>query len=112
MSLVDLSDKQLVALVKNCKLDKELKSKISNEINRRGLEIIIPIEKEISVSEKVKIILTCSFLYKYHLKKTSELIIKGNKKTYKQYWKYFNLGLFIHIIIFLVIVKYIIKPFF
>ena len=112
MSLEDLSDKQLVALVKNCNLDKELKSKISNEINRRGLEIIIPIEKEISVSEKIKIILTCSFLYKYHLKKSSKLILKGNKKTYKQYWKYFNLGLFIHIIIFLVIVKYVIKPFF
>ncbi|NJM79086.1 MAG: hypothetical protein HC854_04570 [Flavobacterium sp.] len=110
MNLENLSDGQLIKLFKNKNLDKELKSKIIFEIDRRDLEIISSVEKELSLSEKIKIVLTGCFLYKYHVKTASKFLIIGNKKTYKQYWKYFNLGLFIYIFIFLLVVKYILKP--
>lgn len=112
MNLETLSDNQLIALFKNSKLDKELKSQIITEIDRRNLKLTSSAEKELNVSEKIKIIFSSFLLYKYHVKRSTQLHINGNKKAYKQYWNYFNLGVLFYIILFLLITKYFIKPFF
>ena len=50
MNLEKLSDNQLIDLFNNRNLDKELKSKIIFEVDRRDLEIISSVEKDLSLS--------------------------------------------------------------
>ena len=84
MDLKLLSDNQLIELFKNSNLDKELKSKIVYEIDRRALEINENLPSKLDFSTKVKIIFTCYFFYKYHINESSKFIVSGNKKTYSK----------------------------
>lgn len=110
-NLDKLSNQQLISLFKSYNIDSELKSKIINEIDKRDLEKIEINYDSLSNKKKVFIVLTSYFLFKYHLKKSNELLIQGNKTAYKQYWRYFNLGVIFKFIILLLLSKYIFRIF-
>lgn len=105
-----LSDNQLINLFKSNLIDKDLKNAIIKEIDRRELSKMKVIDKDLSNNEKIKIIFTSCFSFKYHLNKSNELLISGNKKGYKQYWFYFTIGIFLSLLLLLLITKYVIKP--
>jgi membrane-anchored protein YejM (alkaline phosphatase superfamily) len=104
-----LSDDQLVNLFKNSKIDKDLKQKIIQEIDKRDLKKVAIIQKGLPLKSKLFITFTSYFFYKYHLKESTKLLIDGNKKGYKQYWNYFSLGVFLLFIILLLLSKYIFR---
>ncbi|CAM4444156.1 hypothetical protein [Flavobacterium terrigena] len=107
-----LTDEQLVNLFQNPNIDIELKKSIINEIDRRDLEKLIPKNESIDFKTKIEILFTSSFLYKTHLKNSSQLLSDGNKKEYKQYWRFFIYGIIFYTVVLLVIAKYFIKPYF
>lgn len=107
-----LTDEQLINLFQNQNIDKELKKSIISEIDRRDLEKLVSKDKEIDFKEKITILFTSYFLYKTHLEKSSQLLREGNKKGYKQYWRFFVYGIIFYTIILLLVAKYFIKPYF
>jgi len=107
-----LSDNQLIELFKSNYIDKELKSKIINEIDRRDLEIKASSFQSINSKTKAEIIFTSLFQFKKHLQKSSQLLSDGNKKGYKQYWRLFIYGIIFYTVLLLVLTKYFIKPYF
>ena len=107
-----LSDDQLIHLFQNNRIDHELKALIISEIDRRDLKKEMPGERNLDFNTKLKIVITSGFVFKNHLQQTNELLINGKRKEYKQYWKYFTLGLALNIVILLLITKYIITPYF
>ncbi|HNP33754.1 MAG TPA: hypothetical protein PKN96_10725 [Flavobacterium sp.] len=110
-NLRQLSDGQLMSLFQNNKLDKELKAHIIAEIDRRDLKKEVPEAKSLDLMSKLIIISTSIVGYRYNLNQTNKLIAEGRVKEYKQYWNYIIIGLAINIILFLLIAKYIIKPY-
>ena len=106
-----LTDEQLISLFQNQNIDKELKKSIISEIDRRDIEKLVSINKEIDFKEKITILFTSYFSYKRHLEKSSQLLSLGNKKGYKQYWRYFIFGIIFYTIILLLVAKYYIKPY-
>ena len=104
-----LTDKQLINLFQNQKIDSELKKSIISEIDRRDLEKITPKNQEIDFETKISILFTSLFSFKKHLEKSSKLLIQGNKKAYKQYWRFFIYGIIFYTIILLIAAKYFIK---
>ena len=88
-----LTDEQLISLFQNQNIDKELKKSIIAEIDRRDLEKITSVNKEIDFETKISIMFTSYFSFKKHLEKSSQLLSQGNKKAYKQYWRFFIYGI-------------------
>jgi len=104
-----LTDEQLINLFQNQNIDKELKKSIIDEIDRRDLEKITSINKEIDLETKIIILFTSFFSFKKHLEKSSQLLSQGNKKAYKQYWRFFIYGILFYTIMLLIASKYFIK---
>lgn len=104
-----LTDEQLISLFQNQNIDKELKKSIITEIDRRDLEKITSVNKEIDFETKISIMFTSYFSFKKHLEKSSQLLSQGNKKAYKQYWRFFIFGILFYTIMLLIAVKYFIK---
>lgn len=109
-NIQNLSDDQLINLFQNKNIDNDLKKSIISEIDRRDLEKITSSNEEIDFETKITIIFTSYFSFKKHLEKTSQLLSQGNKKAYKQYWRFFIFGIIFYTIILLVTAKYFIKP--
>ncbi|MES2545354.1 MAG: hypothetical protein V4548_10745 [Bacteroidota bacterium] len=109
-NLDKLSDEQLINLFKNNNIDKELKITIISEMDRRDLKKLEETHLGFDFYTKIEIILTNYFCYKKHLKKSSEMLISGNRIGYKQYWRFFIYGVIFYTIIGLLIAKYFIKP--
>ncbi len=113
MNVEKLSDYQLLILLKNDNLDKEFKSSIILEKNKRKLnQEIICVNFKFSNYLKLKIIITSLFLFIYHIKFSSTFLIYQDRKSYKKYWKYFNIGIVVWIFFLLLIARYIIQPYF
>jgi len=106
-----LTDEQLVNLFQNPNIDIELKKTIINEIDRRDLEKLVPKNNSIDFKKKIEILFTSYFFYKTHLQNSSQLLSEGNKKGYKQYWRFFIYGIIFYTIVLLLIAKYYIKPY-
>ncbi|AMA50538.1 hypothetical protein [Flavobacterium covae] len=106
-----LSDNQLIELFKSDAIDKDLKSKIILEIDRRDLEKIEVKEHNFTFTEKAFIFLTNYFLYKFHLLKANQLLINGDKKAYKLYWRIFSFGVGFSFIFLLLIAKFYLRKF-
>ncbi len=104
-----LTDEQLISLFQNQNIDKELKKSIITEIDRRDLEKITSVNKEIDFETKISIMFTSYFSFKKHLEKSSQLLSQGNKKAYKQYWRFFIYGILFYTIMLLIAAKYFIK---
>jgi hypothetical protein len=108
-----LTDEQLIILFyKSENIDNELKKSIISEIDRRDLEKLVSTDKEVDFKEKITILFTSYFLFKKHLEKSSQLLKQGNKKGYRQYWRFFVYGIIFYTIILLLVAKYFIKPYF
>lgn len=105
-----LSDDQLISLFRNHNIDTELKKAIIHEIDKRDLEQLSLNQNEIDSKEKITILFTSYFLFKRHIEKSSQLLTKGNKKAYKQYWRFFIYGIVFYTISLFLVAKYIIKP--
>jgi hypothetical protein len=109
-NLEKLSNEQLIHLYKNQGITNEIKSLIFQEIDRRELELVKNDEIELDLKTKIKIIFTSLLSIKLHSKNANEYLIKGNKKAYKMYWRYYTIGWVFNIILLLLVAKYIIKP--
>ncbi|OXA81599.1 hypothetical protein [Flavobacterium columnare] len=105
-NIEQLLDNQLIELFKSDYIDKDLKSKIIQEIDRRDLEKIEIKEHKFTFSQKAFIFFTNYFLYKYHLQKANQLIMIGDKKSYKLYWRIFSFGVGFSFIVLLLIAKF------
>lgn len=105
-----LSDDQLISLFRNQNIDTELKKAIIHEIDKRDLEQLSLNQDEIDLKEKITILFTSYFLFKRHIEKSSQLLTIGNKKAYKQYWRFFIYGIVFYTISLFLVAKYIIKP--
>ena len=111
-NLLQLKDNQLISLFSNEKIDKELKSKITTEINRRNLKIQKPEVIKMDLLTKLKIIVSGVIKFNYHLRESGKLIVAGRNKEYKQYLNYFIIGLFLNIYPIIFMAKYIIQLYF
>lgn len=109
--LQQLSDDQLINLFQNNKIDAELKSKIIAEIDSRELNTATNKFKPIDSTTKIRILFTSLFLYKWHIKESSQVFANGDKEGYKTHWRYFIYGIVFYIVVLLLAGKYIIKPF-
>ena len=107
-----LKDGQLISLFSNEKIDKELKSKITTEINRRNLKIQEPEVIKLDLFMKLNIIPSSVLTFHYHLRESSKLIVAGRNKEYKQYLNYFIIGPFLNIYPIIFMAKYIIQRYF
>lgn len=110
-NLHQLSDEQLIGLFQNNKIDSELKSQLIAEIDRRDLKKEVPEIKPLDFKTKMTILATSAFGFRYHVRQSNTLLANGKTKQYKQYWNYFTLGLGINIFLFLLLAKYVIKPY-
>lgn len=99
---------------KNERLDKVLKNTVRNEFNQRRLfdQDNLIIKTNLSKKIKIKIIFFGLFYFIKIVKLSSQEYFHCGKKNYKTYWKYLNISIILYIILFLVISKYCIKPFF
>jgi len=89
-----------------------MKSKIIAEIDRRDLKKEEKQANKLDAITKLKIIVTGTLGYRFHLEQTNKLLAAGKNKEYKHYWNYLLISLAVNTILFLLIAKYIIKPYF
>lgn len=109
-NLEKLSDSQLMNLFQGSNIDTELKNKLIHEIDRRDIKKIDNQRESFSKKQKLFVFFTSIFIFNYHIKLANKFLENGNKKSYKDYWKWYSFGIGFKFILFLLVAKYFLRP--